>query len=208
MKILITDDHALLIDSLALLLRGRYGDDLKILHADRGKSALELGRQHNDLDLVLLDIDLPDMHGHQVLQAMKKINAGIPIIAISGSNSAKLIQQSLALGASGFIPKTCSGKMMLSAIEFVLQGGTYIPPDILLAAHATQPNSSRAASLLTDRQLDVLKLIRKGLSNEAIADALNISLPTVKSHVHGILEGLGAKNRTEAVNEALLLNLL
>jgi len=204
MKILIADDHALLSDSLALLLRGRYGDSLHILHAEEGRIAVELAHRHADLDLVLLDINLPDMHGHQVLEELLRRLPNTPVIAISGNSSAQLIQQSLALGAAGFIPKTSSGKVMLSAIEYVLDGGTFIPPEALQTKTATPAG----IAALTDRQIEVLRLIRKGLSNDEIAANLSISLATVKSHVHSVFASLQVKNRTEAVNEALLLNLL
>ena len=209
MKILIADDHALLRDSLALLLTGRFGSDLQLLHAENGHVALQQFQTHADLDLILLDIDLPDIHGFQVLKQLALQSPNIPVIAVSGSDAPKFIRQCIALGASGFISKTSSGKTMLSAIELVLNGGSYVPREAFEdEGDPRRPNHGKPTPALTLRQVEVLKLVRKGLPNEAIAEVLGIGLTTVKSHVRSILESLGVKNRTEAVNEALLLNLL
>jgi len=205
-KILIADDHALLRDSLSILLQARFGEALQLLHANDGRTALEQVEQHGDIDLVLLDIDLPDIHGFQVLKQMLSRQTGMPVVAISGNTTPPFIRQCISLGASGFIPKTCSGKTMLSAIALVLNGGSYVPREAFEAEAGKRPASE--APSLTVRQIEVLKLIRKGLPNEAIAESLGISVATVKSHVGSILECLAVKNRTEAVNEALLLNLL
>ena len=209
MKILITDDHALLRDSLSLLLTGRFGSDLQLLHAENGHIALQQVETHADLDLILLDIDLPDIHGFQVLKQIAQQAPSLPVIAVPGSITPHFIRQCISLGASGFIPKTSSGKGMLSAIELVLGGGSYVPREAFEDEEdPKRPNHVKTETSLTLRQIEVLKLIRKGLSNEAIAEVLGISLTTVKSHVRSILENLNVKNRTEAVNEALLLNLL
>lgn len=85
MKILITDDHALLRDSLSLLLTGRFGSDLQLLHAENGHIALQQVETHADLDLILLDIDLPDIHGFQVLKQIAQQAPSLPVIAVSGS---------------------------------------------------------------------------------------------------------------------------
>jgi len=205
MKIVLVDDHPMLLDSLALLLQNHFGDALTLLHAIDGCSALKYARDHADLNLIVLDLDLPDMHGFQVIQQLKKTNADIPILAISGSVTPQLINQSLALGTAGFIPKTLTGQETLSAIDLVLDGGYYIPTAALSDTSASSPC---VTPTLTNRQLDVLQLIRKGLSNDEIAIVLKISIPTVKSHTHSIFISLEVKNRTEAVNEALLLHLL
>jgi len=202
-KILIVDDHALLCDSLMLLLKQHYGDALSMLQAGSGNAALELVAKHPDIHLILLDLTLPDMHGFQVLQQLTLTAPDIKVAALSGTIAPQFIQQCLALGFAGFIPKTSTGKEMLSAIDLVLSGGVYIPSEAL-------PNLCPDAfpNALTGRQLDVLRLIRKGMSNDEIASVLDISITTVKTHVRGILTSLGVKNRTEAVNEAVLQKLL
>lgn len=208
MKILIADDHALLRDSLSMLLQDRFGTRFELLHAASGRSALQQVAGHIDLSLILLDIDLPDIHGFQVLRQIHAEEPGKRIIAISGNDTPAFIRQCISLGASGFISKTCSGQTMLSAIEIVLGGGSYIPREVLDEGHGKCLQAEAAPTMLTARQIEVLNLVRKGLPNESIADTLGISLATVKSHVRSILEALDVKNRTEAVNEALLLNLI
>ncbi len=208
MKILITDDHALLRDSLALLLEANYGSSLSILQAENGHAALQQVEIFPDIDVILLDIDLPDIHGFQVIQTLKKRSINIPVIALSGIMTPQFIRQCMSIGATGFIPKTFSGKEMIAAIDMVLQGGSFIPREALTGWQKNRFEMASSPPVLTDRQLDVLRLIRKGLSNAEIASALQIKKTTVKTHVCGILSSLGVKNRTEAVNEALLFHLL
>jgi len=202
-KILIVDDHAMLCDSLLMLLQQHYGDTLSLFQAGGGIAALKIASQHPDINVILLDLTLPDMHGFQVLAQLKATIPDIKVIALSGTTSSRFIQQCLALGMSGFIPKTATGKAMLAAIDLVLSGGIYIPAEALPALR-----SGMIPNALTSRQLDVLRLIRKGMSNDEIASVLGISITTVKSHVRAILASLEVKNRTEAVNEALLQKLL
>jgi len=202
-KILIVDDHALLCDSLMLLLKEHHGDALFILQAGSGISALEIAAQYPDLDMILLDLTLPDMHGFQVLRQLTVTATTIKVVALSGTTSPQFIQQCLALGFVGFIPKTTTGKDMLAAIDLVLGGGVYIPAEALSDLH-----SGTITNALTSRQFDVLHLIRQGMSNDEIASVLDISISTVKTHVRCILTALGVKNRTEAVNEAVLQKLL
>ncbi len=203
MKILIIDDHAMLCDSLMLLLKQHHGDALSLLQAGSGNSALDIVSQHPDIDLILLDLTLPGMHGFQVLQQLAASAPDIKVVALSATTSPQFIRQCLALGMAGFIPKTATGKEMLAAIDLVLSGGVYIPAEALPSLR-----SGAFSNTLTSRQLDVLRLIRQGMSNDEIASVLGIGITTVKTHVRGILASLEVKNRTEAVNEAMLQKLL
>ncbi|MDQ6969284.1 MAG: response regulator transcription factor [Mariprofundus sp.] len=203
MKILIVDDHRVLCECIKLFLQDKYGDTLTLLQAGTGQSALNLAEQHPELDLILLDIGLPDMHGFEVIQQLQENNSGISIIAFSGTVTQQFIRQCLALNIAGFIPKTSSATEMTAAIDLVLGGGIYIPHEAL-----SDTEHDTNVAVLTNRQLDILRLIRKGMSNDEIASILDICTPTVKTHVHSILATLDVKNRTEAVNESLLQNLL
>ena len=119
--------------------------------------------------------------------------------------------KALDLGARGFIPKSGQREVMLSALNLVFAGGVYIPPEILLREEPSDPNLNPACTLLskkpvrhaelglTDRQIDVLKLMMTGKSNKAICRALNLAEPTVKNYVSAILKALRVSNRTEAV---------
>jgi len=130
-KILIVDDHALLCDSLALFLQGNYGSSLSILQARDGHTALQQTETFPDIDLILLDIDLPDIHGFEVIQELKKRTVNIPVIALSGTISPQFIQQCIGIGAAGFIPKTFTGNEMIAAIDMVLHGGSFTPREAL-----------------------------------------------------------------------------
>jgi len=207
LKILIADDHAMLRESLSLVLQNHYGDSLHLLHAGNGQTALLTIAEHRDMHLILLDIDLPDINGFEVLKKVVKDTPGIPVISISGTATPACMRQCIEHGASGFIPKTSNSMEMLSAIELVLGGGSYIPKE---AMQGLGSGSSKAQNIpcLTERQIEVLGLIKQGMSNEEISSTLDIGLPTVKTHVSEIIRKLDVKNRTEAVNEALLLRLL
>jgi len=205
MKILLVDDHQLLRDGMSMLLHGKHGDALELLYAENGCAALGLAEAHADLELILLDIDLPDIHGFQVLKELRKKYSASPVLVLSGNTELQFVRKCIELGASGFLPKTSSGRQMLAVIDLVLNGGSYIPPEIMQAGIETQCQSPVS---LTERQLGVLVLLQKGLSNKSIAQTLEISLPTVKTHVREILRKLTVNNRTEAVNEAQLLHLI
>jgi len=127
------------------------------------------------------------------------------VVVLSASNKDHDVRRALELGALGYIPKTTPLDVMLGALKLVLSGGTYIPPEILKRASsptgAGEDAALRSPSTLglTERQIEVLALLREGRTNKAIARALGVSEPTVKNHITAILKTLKVKSRTEAV---------
>ncbi|HZN24560.1 MAG TPA: response regulator transcription factor [Burkholderiales bacterium] len=204
MKILLIDDHALIRDALrgvlAELQRGS-----RILEAHDAQSAMKLLQAQADVQLVVLDLNLPDRGGFDVLAEIRERYPAIGVVVLSGNHDRASVQKALDLGALGFIPKSSPREVMLSAFNLIFAGGVYIPPQILERAAApptAPPRSARsiAADLgLTERQVDVLALMMRGKSNKVICRALNLAEPTVKNHVTAILKALKATNRTEAV---------
>jgi DNA-binding NarL/FixJ family response regulator len=206
MKVLVVDDHALIREALHSVLK-QLEREAVIFEASNSRQAMHTVEEHPDINLILLDINLPDRDGFSVLRELRDRYATIAIIILSSSDDQDTVKCAFKLGALGFIPKTTEREVMLNAIQLVLSGGIYIPSEILDSEDTASPRlkSSRAAydSLkglgLTDRQIEVLALLMKGKSNKAIAKTLNMAVPTVKNHITVVLKALMVTSRTEAV---------
>ncbi len=211
MQVLLVDDHALVRDALRGVLK-ELRADAGVVEASNWDQASRQIEQTPDLELVLLDLGLPDRDGLEALAELRERFPAVSVVVLSGRQDRESVAKALDLGAVGFIPKSASREVMLSAFNLVFSGGMYIPPEILGRQAATaQPaatpeGSAGGAELgLTERQLDVLALLMQGKSNKAICRALDLAEPTVKSHVTAILRVLKATNRTEAVVAARAL---
>ena len=206
MNILLIDDHELFRDGMALLLAELEATP-NVIEAGSFEAGLSTVEAQTDVDLVLLDLALPGLCDIEALQALQNKLPNTPIIVLSGNNDGNKVEQVLKLGARGFITKSSSTKLMLNAVQLVLDGGTYIPPDILLASKKKELESKVYPQLcvtgLTPRQLEVLHGLADGKSNKAIASSLSLTESTVRAHVAAILKALGASNRTEAVKHAM-----
>lgn len=200
MNILLADDHALFRESLSLALARLNQDTPNILQAEDGESALSIAKKEQ-LNLVLLDLDMPGMSGLEVIQKLLKIHPNTPIVMISAHEEISVINKALAKGIKGFIPKTTSADVTLSALRLVLSGGTYLPPQLM--QQIPMETKSNDNILLTTRQTEVLKLLQKGVQNKNIAFELGLSPSTIKVHIRRIFTTLGARNRSEAVNIAI-----
>ena len=208
MKVLIIDDHVLIRDALGGVLRSIDADAV-IVAASDGKEGSSLTAQHGDFTLAIVDIQLPDCSGIDVLIGLRRQFPVLPIIIVSAYSDRGTVVEALDAGASGFIPKSATRDVLLTAMKLVLAGGVYIPQTILdredqLTAGARVGQEHRRPTSpdelgLTDRQLDVLGLMMRGKSNKLICRALSLAEPTVKNHVSAILKALGVSNRTEAV---------
>jgi DNA-binding NarL/FixJ family response regulator len=213
MKILVVDDHVLIREALRGVLKELKGD-VAIVEAANSRQAMQRIEENPDLELILLDLNLPDRSGFDVLAELRERYPAISVVMLSASNDRDDIATALDLGALGFIPKSAQREVMLSAFKLIFSGGIYVPPEILgrpQPARTAQPRSGRppsAAELgLTERQMDVLALMMQGKSNKAICRALDLAEPTVKNHVTAILKALKVTNRTEAVIAAGTLGL-
>lgn len=200
MKVLIVDDHALMREGLAQLLAVMY-PDLALLHASNGAQAIALLLPHRDIDLVLLDYQLPDMTGLDVLRQLGKIQPELAVLVISGSLNPHLMQQTLSAGACGFVQKSGNAQELIKAIDLVQKGGVYLPPQ--LQALKDSGSSSSGTNTLSPRQETVLHRLMDGQSNREIAQELDLSEETVKTHVSAILRYFNAENRTQAALAAL-----
>lgn len=208
MKILVVDDHVLVRDALCSVL-AQLRRDASIFEAANGHQCMILVEQHPDLDLILLDLALPDRDGFSILAQLRERHATAAVVVLSASQEPDTVKLALGLGAVGFIPKTTERDLMLSALQLVFSGGVYIPREILDSGSSPQPLASGVhrpiprqlliRSGLTARQIEVLGLMMQGKSNKAIAHILNMAEPTVKNHITVILKALKVANRTEAV---------
>ena len=204
MKILVVDDHVLIRDALRAVLLELH-KNAKIFEAAACDHALRLAEEHGDLDLILLDLNLPDRDGFSALAELRQRYPALAVVVLSATQDPASVLRALDLGAAGFIPKSAQRPVMLSALQLVFSGGIYIPPEILARDQPLQTNQSAnerpdlPTSLgLTERQLDVLALMMRGKSNKAICRVLNLAEPTVKNHVTAIFKALKVTNRTEA----------
>jgi DNA-binding NarL/FixJ family response regulator len=203
MKILVCDDHALFRAGLRLVLRDLDGS-AELLEAAGAEETLRLVEAHPDLDLLLMDLEMPGMSGLDALDMLRARVPAIPVAIVSASERQADVRGALERGAAGFIPKSSSAPVLLAALRLILSGGIYVPPLVLAAMPTEQrlvPAADRRrarAARLTPRQLEVLELMAAGRTNREICDALGIAEGTVKAHVATVLGTLGVANRTEA----------
>jgi DNA-binding NarL/FixJ family response regulator len=210
LEILVVDDHVLIREALRGVLK-ELSEDATVLEASSSRQAMQVIADHPDLDLILLDLNLPDRDGFSVLTELGERYPALSVVVLSGQHDRNSVVRALDLGALGFIPKSGQREVMVSALKLVFAGGIYIPPEILARDELSagqrdqkQPATSRSGASpadlgLTERQVDVLSLMMQGKSNKAICRVLNLAEPTVKNHVTAILKALEVSNRTEAV---------
>jgi len=191
MDILIVDDHPLFRAGFhAVLAQSSFGAGI-VSVATLGE-ALEALQRDPDIALVLLDLHLRDSEGFAALRAIGERFPATACVIISGDEQEGLAERAIAIGASGFIPKSFTADQMLAAIQSVLKGGVFV------TSSAPRVKSAESGEL-TLRQLEVVSMLGRGCSNKEIARQLKLAERTVKAHVTAVLEALQVKNRTQAV---------
>lgn len=220
MKILIADDHELFLKGLEMVLSD-FSPEAELVKARNYSEIFAIIEKQKDFNLVLTDLAMP---GARWLEALQKIHEQLPdtpVIILSAVFDREIVQKTIELGAAGYIPKTSSNAVILSAVNLVLSGGVYIPAELLqgtsqdefnmlkqLENVPEEQNLAEKVKILTPRQIEVLRLIAMGKSNKQIAYELGLSEGTVKLHVTAILKLLNVYNRTGAVAAANHLGLL
>ncbi|MHB8563181.1 MAG: response regulator transcription factor [Acidiferrobacteraceae bacterium] len=198
MKILIIDDHALVRDAMAQAMQ-QLEVGAEVLVAGDRDEALALIAAHSDLDLVVLDLSLPGVHGLSFLHEIRGSYPSIPVAILSGIDDPEMILRCLETGAVGYIQKSSSTLVILNALRMMLAGDVYIPSSMIEGGRIRRvvPGTRRVA--LTDRHRQILSLVAAGHSNKEIARRLRLSEATIKAHLAAIFRILNVNNRTQAV---------
>lgn len=213
MKILIVDDHRLFLEGMQTILADLYPQHT-VSAFSNCRSAIDSIDAGQSYDLILIDLHLPGLNGLDFLQSLKQRNIKSSVIVISSSTEENKIQSSLDLGARGFIPKYFSGEKFKVAIGKVLNGELYLPSEF---AHLSVKRGRKmvidkpkmdTTIILYGRKLEILGLISQGHSNKAIAQILNISESTVKTHVTSLFRTFEVNNRTACVMKGQELGLI
>ena len=223
MKVLLIDDHPLILSALQTIIKG-LGDDVTVVGAPSARAARDALQHDADFDLVLLDLQLGDADGFDVLAEFRNAYPALPVVVVSASDRTSDVIRAIDLGAMGFVPKRSSNELLFDALRQVMSGGIYVPPMTLgaeptpppppesdtvpsvmrtvgaaAAAGGFQTQASLKSLGLTPRQTDVLALLLQGKPNKLIAREMNLSVETVKDHVAAVLRVLGVSSRTQAV---------
>jgi len=213
-RVLVADDHPLYRDALGNLVGAAF-DDVEVAECETIAAALAQ-LQGGSIDLVLLDLSLPDAEGLEGLRRLRQASPATPVIICSAHDDPQLVRDSFRLGASGYLPKSSGTEVTRHALKLVRSGGIYVPSQALIEPVAGEAGAAvqdagpgedvaRGCADLTPRQLAVLSLLEQGMSNKAIARELDIGEITVKAHVSAILRKLGVDNRVQAVVAARAL---
>jgi len=222
MKVLLIDDHPLILSALQTVIQG-LGDDVTVTGAASARAARETLKKDPDFDLVLLDLQLGDADGFDVLTEFRAAYPALPVVVVSASDRTSDVIRAIDLGAMGFVPKRASNDTLFEALRMVMSGGIYVPPMTMGSEKsAEKPEGDTVPSVLhvvrqsamdsgfqtqpgidslglTPRQTDVLALLLKGQPNKLIARELGLSVETVKDHVAAVLRALNVSSRTQAV---------
>ncbi len=209
MQFLLVDDHALIVQALALLLRNKFPGSTVHIGSSADDARRLVAEHGEETDLLILDLNLPGVQtATSLLEELVRTNPALKILVLSGLIDQQNIMRVLQLGAAGFVPKSLDTDMLTNAIDFVLKGGVYIPTKLLsesqkagLLTQSVMELSEKPANdvHLTARQMDVLQTLARGLPIKRICRELNLSEGTVKTHVAAIYRAFGATNRTEAL---------
>jgi DNA-binding NarL/FixJ family response regulator len=198
------------------------GSDTTVIGVGTARAAREALKADADFDLVLLDLQLGDADGFDVLVEFRAAHPALPVVVVSASDRTSDVIRAIDAGAMGFVPKRASNDTLHEALNMVMSGGIYVPP-MTMGSEPTRPEGDTVPSVLrvvreqahdsgfqtnavplaefglTPRQTEVLALLLKGQPNKLIARELNVSVESVKDHVAAVLRALGVSSRTQAV---------
>ena len=199
LHIVIADDHPLFREALRHAVMHALSGAL-IAEADSAAALFGALAATREVDLVLLDLGLPDAQGFSALVQTRASYPTVPVLVVSGREEPEIIARTVAHGAAGFVPKSASGAMMAEALHTVLAGRVWLPGTTERAS--LDPSESEAATLvsrLTPQQYRVLVMLCSGMQNKQIGTRLKVTEATVKAHMRAIMEKFGASNRTQVV---------
>jgi DNA-binding NarL/FixJ family response regulator len=202
--IIIADDHPLFREALKLAISQALSG-AQTIEADTVDSLLAALNTHPEIDLLLLDLGMPGAHGFSALVQARAHYPAVPVVVISGREDQDIAQRTLVHGAAAFVAKSASVPTIIDALQTILRGGIWNPPETRLAVtrvntvNPDEADAARRVASLTPQQFRVLSMLCSGQSNKRIALQLDVSEATVKAHMTAVLEKMGAENRTQAV---------
>ena len=199
MKLVVADDHPLFRTALVHTLdKAKPGCD--ITEVGTLSELLAQLKQDDDVDLLLLDLHIPEAFGFTGLIQVLENYEHVPVLVVSGNENPDVIHKAMRLGASGFLIKSASNDDIVNAVDAVLAGQNWLPANLPPASsEANEELPAERIAALTPQQLRVLTMVSAGLYNKQIADELNVTDATVRAHVTEIFRKLGVTNRTQAV---------
>jgi len=206
MKVVICDDQDIVRDGLVMLLK--LEKDIEVVGtATDGSEALELVDKSQP-DLVLMDLKMPVMNGVEATRRIKTNHPNIKVLVLTTYDDDQWVFDAIRAGASGYLLKDTPRDELVTAIRGTFSGKSYVDPSVagklldMASSHQTQPTNI-ITEKLTEREIQILQLIAKGLSNTVIAERLFLSDGTVRNHVSSILAKLGVSDRTQAAVVAI-----
>ena len=200
MKILVVDDHPLILHALTQVLPQLDGELELLGAADRGQTRVVLAR-HPDCALVLLDLALPGAHGLDLLVELRRDFPRLPVVVLSATHDHATVGAALAAGARGFVAKTADPVELLAAVRAVLAGGRHVTRDVARPRVTAIDGVQLEYLGLTQRQSEVMLLLAQGKPNKLICRDLRLSEGTVKVHVSAILRALNVHSRSQVIVE-------
>ena len=207
-RVKIADDHELIREGISRILD--MENDIEVVcKAKSGPEAIESLKKCK-VDVILLDINMPDMTGIEILKKLKSSHSKPKIIMLTVYDDVEYVSQSVSLGADGYVLKDSDSETLIKTIKIVNSGGSYIQPTLAtkLIKHITKEKQAYkeevdAVQSLTRKEIVVVKAIANGLSNKGISEKLKISEKTVKNHVSSILKKLELQDRTQVAIYAI-----
>lgn len=198
-RVLVVDDHPMMAMLLVEQARAAFAA-ARVESASSLAEAMALGRAMGGVEACLLDLGLPGCAGIDALARFRAVFAEARVVVVSAEEARTVVLACLAAGAAGYIPKTSKPSVVASALRLVAEGGTYVPPQALEGAPGAQIEDIG----LTERQMEVLRLMGRGLANKEIAQNLRIAKDTVKQHAKAVFSALGVRSRAQASRAAQL----
>ena len=206
--VVLADDHRMVREALVPYV-SRVASHVTVLQASNLAEVVDIAASEESIDLFLIDLYMPGMHGVGSLMEIRRRQPSVPIAIVSGSVDHHDIESALALGVAGYLPKTMIGRAFIDAISLILNGERFVPSEYYVdmrqaaAIPVAKPVAPPQRNGLTARQWQVLRLLATGRANKEIANLLNVEEITVKVHVQAIFRALQVKNRTQAAGYAL-----
>jgi len=206
-KVLLAEDHVVVRESIRQALENE--NNIKVVgEANNGLEAVEMTKRLNP-DVILMDISMPELNGIEATRKIKALKPGAKILILTAYDYEQYIFSLLEAGAAGYLLKDVSSRELITAISTVHKGDVVLHPAIarkvMQRFQLTREKYSdkEMITLLTEHEISVLKMAAKGMSNNAIASELNLSVRTIESHLGTIFNKLGVGSRTEAVIQAM-----